>query len=65
MLASVDLNGVPNMLSEIEAGEAACNRGIATRTSVGAYNNNGIRTAFSMVNMSWGSKQLRGVGFKV
>ena len=36
-----------------------------TNVRTGAYDDDGAKVEFPIVSMSWGSMQLRGVGFKV
>ena len=59
MPAASELCGVPGRLSETDAGEAAECRGGAMGSGSGASK------GFLIVNNSWGSMQLRGVGFMV
>ena len=39
--------------------------GVRTNDGTGACDDDGAEAEFPMVSMSWGSTQLRGVGFKV
>ena len=58
--------GIPGTLCRIKAAKAvATGGGAKTNVGAGAYDDDGARAGFSIVSMSWGSTQLKGVGFKV
>ena len=65
MLTSAELCGVPGWLSGIGAGETIGYGGGAMTTGCGACDDDGASKGFPIVNKSWRSMQLRGVGFMV
>ena len=65
-VTGAELCGVSDTVYGAEAEKSAGNGGGArTNVGIGACNDDGARVEFSIVSMSWGSTQLRGVGFKV
>ena len=65
MPTRVELCGIPGWLSRTHASEIVGCGGGAMTTSCGACNDDGESKRFPIVNKSWRSTQVRGVGFMV